>query len=194
MRRFWHALSRYLPAPERGRPSAAPARARPTLEALEERWQPATLMPNQPITPPFPTVQVQVPTFVVPTPNPMTLVGKTAELGFVHHFRITAMQQAADCSFTFSGTFDGHTVTGLINAPRSGGPLLTTASISFLGSWFDENNLQHRVQYAGTLNMDWTRMTTWGTLNQAYENAGPALLLEGPWHNEPPETVSGTFV
>ena len=54
--------------------------------------------------------------------------------------------------------------------------------------------LQHRVGYSGTLNMDWGRATTWGTVNHAYENTGVAILLEGPWHNEPPWMVNGTFV
>jgi hypothetical protein len=193
MRRFWQTLGGYLTAPARGRASAAPARARPALEALEQRWQPSTLTPNQPIMPPFPTVQVQVPRFVVATPNPMTLVGKTADLGIFRAFQITAMQQEANGSFTFSGTFNGHAVTGFIDAPRFGGPLLVTAGISFTGSWLDSQGLQHRVQYVGTLNMDWNRATTWGTLNLAHENTGAALLVYGPWSNEPPAAVNGTF-
>jgi hypothetical protein len=188
MRRFWHAPSRYLPAP------APPARTRLVLEALEDRYQPSALTPNQTIVAPFSTAQVQPSRFVVATPNPMTLVGKTAEMSFLEEFQITAMQQAADGSFTFTGTFAGHAVAGVIGARSFGGPLLTTGAISFSGSWFDSDGLRHRVQYTGTLNMDWNRVTTWGTLNRAYENTGADLLLEGPWHNEPPRTVSTTFV
>lgn len=192
MRRFWQTLIRHLYDPARERSSVP--RARLALEALEERWQPTTLTPNQPILPPFPTAQVRPTQYVVATPNPMTLVGKTAELGFLNNFQITSMQKQADGSFTYTGTFNGHTINGFITAPQFGGPLLTTASISFTGSWVDSIGLQHRIQYVGTLNMDWNRMTTWGTLNHAYENTGAALLLEGPWHNEPPRMVSATFV
>src|SRR4051812_15021476 len=118
MRRFWQTLNRFLPAPARVRAPAPPARARPALEALEGRWQPATLTPNQPIMPPGPTALVQAPRFVVATPSPMTLAGKAVDLGLVEEFRITAVQPAADGSFTFSGTFNGHAVSGVIGAPR----------------------------------------------------------------------------
>src|SRR4029450_128220 len=93
-----------------------------------------------------------------------------------------------------NGPLRGHAIIGYISAPHLGGPLLTTASIGFSGSWYDSMNLQHRVQAPGTLNMNWSQATTWGTLNEASENSGLALLLEGPWHNEPPSLVSGNFV
>src|SRR5262245_60320945 len=139
MRRFWRTLIRYLHAAAGDRAPAPPARARPALEALEERWQPSTLTANPPITPPFPAVMIPPPNFVVAKPSPLTLVGKTAGLGLFNAFQITAMQQQADGSFTFSGAFDGHAVTGIIDASRFGGPLLTTAGISFSGRWFDSD-------------------------------------------------------
>jgi hypothetical protein len=160
MRRLWQTLTRYLPAPSRARTPAPPARARPALEAMEERWQPSTLTPNQPITPPFPAALVQAPRYVIATPDPVTLVGKTTEFSILEDFQITAMQRQADGSFTFTGTFHGHAVSGNIGARSFGGPLLTTGAISFTGGWFDANGLQHRVQYAGTLNMDWNGATT----------------------------------
>ena len=148
-----------LPAPlSSNRPGRAGRRPIPplctlALEPLEERWQPSTLTPNQPIMPPYPTALVQPSRYVIATPSPVSLVGKTAELSILEDFQITAVQQQADGSFTFTGTFDGHAVTGTISARRFGGPLLTTAGVGFSGSWLDSNGLQHRVRYAGTLNI-----------------------------------------
>src|SRR5262245_62107818 len=98
MRRLWQSLSRFLSATTRGPESSA--RAHLTLEALEARWQPSTLTPNQPILLPLPTATLQASTRTIATPNPMSLVGKTVELGLFDHLQITAMQQQADGSFT----------------------------------------------------------------------------------------------
>ena len=172
MRRLWQTLSRSLSATTRGpEPSA---RARLTLEALEERWQPSTVMPTRPIPQPFPTVMVQPPSVAITLPNPMSVVGKTAELGLFNNLQITAMQQQADGSFTFNGTFRGHAIIGPNGAPHLGGPLPTTASIGFSGSWYDSMNLQHPVQYASTLNTNSSQATTWGTLNGLANSASPS--------------------